>query len=327
MIARRLVFVSFICALLTGGEEASAQEFLLKGMAVNSAGKPAEYVVASLFKSEATAVKQALTDSLGLFSLSAERGDYILLLEQFGKELLKKEILLTRDINLGKIVIDESVMLKEVDIKSKKRLIEHQADRLVFNVESMVSASGGDDAELLSKIPGVKLRNGSISLVGKSTVGVMINDKPSLLTGEDLLNFLKSIPSDNILKVEVIANPPAKYSAEGNSGLINIVLKNPKQKQWDAALSSNYTQTAYARGTAGGNFNYQKNKLSVFGNINYGNGSRQLIFSSKMYYPDKVWTSSNPAACPELLNPCPTPSTLHSTPPQSNARAIKCDFS
>ncbi|PGH38834.1 MAG: TonB-dependent receptor, partial [Candidatus Nephrothrix sp. EaCA] len=295
MIKRKSVFVSFICVLLTAGKEASAQEFFLKGMAVNNAGKPAEYVSASLLKSDSTAVKQALTDSLGLFSLSAERGDYTLLLEQFGKEVLKKKILLSNNIDLGKIVIDESVMLKEVDIKSRRRLIEHQADRLVFNVESMVSASGGDAAELLSKIPGVKLQNSVISLVGKSTVNVMINDKPSLLTGEDLLNFLKSIPSDNILKVEVIANPPAKYSAEGNSGLINLVLKNPKQKQWDVALSSNYTQTAYARGTTGSNFNYQKNKLSVFGNINYGNGSRQLIFSSKMYYPDKVWTSSNPA--------------------------------
>src|SRR6218665_3752812 len=243
MIKRKSVFVSFICVLLTAGKEASAQEFFLKGMAVNNAGKPAEYVSASLLKSDSTAVKQALTDSLGLFSLSAERGDYTLLLEQFGKEVLKKKILLNNNIDLGKIVIDESVMLKEVDIKSRRRLIEHHADRLVFNVESMVSASGGDAAELLSKIPGVKLQN----------------------------------------------------SAEGNSGLINLVLKNPKQKQWDVALSSNYTQTAYARGTTGSNFNYQKNKLSVFGNINYGNGSRQLIFSSKMYYPDKVWTSSNPA--------------------------------
>jgi hypothetical protein len=71
----------------------------------------------------------------------------------------------------------------------------------------------------------VKTSDEAISIAGKSNVAVMINDRLLNLNGQELINYLKTLRSDDILKIEVITTPPAKYDAEGKSGLINIILK------------------------------------------------------------------------------------------------------
>jgi outer membrane receptor for ferrienterochelin and colicin len=58
---------------------------------------------------------------------------------------------------------------------------------------------------------------------------VLINDRPTQLTGDDLISYLKTLKSDEIKKIEVITNPPSKYTAEGNSGVLNIITKNAKK--------------------------------------------------------------------------------------------------
>ncbi|NAW51840.1 hypothetical protein GNY06_10860 [Elizabethkingia argentiflava] len=112
--------------------------------------------------------------------------------------------------------------IEEVEIIAKKKLIERKIDRLVFNVENSISAAGGDAMQALSLMPGVRVIDEKISVVGKNNVSVMVNDRIIPLSGDDLTNFLKTISSDNIKSIEIITTPPAKYDAEGNGGLINI---------------------------------------------------------------------------------------------------------
>jgi outer membrane receptor protein involved in Fe transport len=104
---------------------------------------------------------------------------------------------------------------------------------------------------------------------------------------------LKSIPSDNIKSIEVITTPPAKYDAEGNSGIVNIVLKKAKQDSWSAALRSTYRQSTYPTGAWGGQFNYQKNKIALSSSVNYVRGSFQQIETNKIYYPQTLWSEDD----------------------------------
>ena len=87
------------------------------------------------------------------------------------------------------------------------------------------------------------------------------------MDGVELQNYLKSIPTANIQKIEVITNPPAKYEAEGNSGLINIQLKEAKQDNWNAILRSTYQQATYENLTHGVGFSYKKGKFSTLADI------------------------------------------------------------
>ncbi len=191
--------------------------------------------------------------------------------------------------NLGTIVLKKEDQLDEVVITAKKPTIKRKVDRLVFTIENSIVASGGDAIDVLQKTPGVRVEGSNISLIGKNSVRVLINDRISSLTGEDLASYLRTLSSDDIAKIEVITNPPSKYEAEGNSGLINLVLKKVKRDYLGGNIRSTYRQATYASAFLGGGITYQKNKLSLFANINTGTGSIEINETNKIFYTQQTW--------------------------------------
>ncbi len=131
----------------------------------------------------------------------------------------------------------------------------------------------------------VKTSDEAISIAGKSNVAVMINDRLLNLNGQELINYLKTLRSDDILKIEVITTPPAKYDAEGKSGLINIILKKNANLGWNGSIqtSGNYywgKPTVSAR--SGATFNYQGEKLSLSTNLSVGDNYWQYNIYNNM---------------------------------------------
>lgn len=167
--------------------------------------------------------------------------------------------------------------IEQVNILVKKKLLERKADRLVFNVDASIASQGMDAGETLASVPMLKVDEnlGTISITGKSSVNVMINGKMLNLSGTALLNYLKSIRSENISKIEVITTPPAKYEAQGNSGLINIILKKNPNLGFSGNISTGLTQRTYFNGTTNGTLNYQTEKLSLSLKINYIDGAKR----------------------------------------------------
>ncbi|MDO5615566.1 MAG: outer membrane beta-barrel family protein [Cruoricaptor ignavus] len=164
-----------------------------------------------------------------------------------------------------KINIDTSDLQKEIEVinlTAKKKLIERKVDRLVYNVENSVAAQGMDAIDALSNTPMLKVdENGGISIVGKSGVSVMVNDRMLNLSGNELVNYLKAMRSDNIAKIEVITTPPAKYEAQGNSGIINIILKKNTNLGFSGNFSSSLTARSWFGGASNITLNYQSEKL------------------------------------------------------------------
>lgn len=113
------------------------------------------------------------------------------------------------------------------------------------------------------------------------------------LSGDNLTNFLKTIKSDNIKSIEVITAPPAKYDAEGNSGIVNIKLKKAKKDSWGGDFNSSYTKAKFDLGSIGSVFNYQKNKIAINSTINYTNGSTAPYQENYVYYPKVTWFETN----------------------------------
>ncbi len=258
----------------------------ITGKVTDENNQPLEFVVLTVMQNDSI-LKEEVVKEQGEFAVSLPAGTYSFNIIYFGKIILTREVAVTQSVNLGNLQATiGSLTLGEFVLEDTKNLIERKVDRLVFNVENTVAASGGDALDLLKITPRVKVENDKIAMIGKSGMSVMIDDRIVQLSGEELVNYLKNIPSDNIKSIEVITNPPAKYSAEGNSGLINIKLKKSINNSWSADIRSSYQQTTYARGSVGGNFNYRKNKLSFSTNINYSNGSNASQNITKVYYPD-----------------------------------------
>lgn len=167
--------------------------------------------------------------------------------------------------------------IEQVNILVKKKLLERKADRLIFNVDASIASQGMDAGETLANVPMLKVDEnlGTISITGKSSVNVMINGKMLNLSGTALLNYLKSIRSENISKIEVITTPPSKYEAQGNSGLINIILKKNPNLGFSGNISTGLTQRTYFNGTTNGTLNYQTEKLSLSLKTNYVKGAKR----------------------------------------------------
>jgi hypothetical protein len=238
-------------------------------------------------------VKFDVTRSDGSFTLHAPQGSYGFLVKQLGDTLYFQHLDLNGNVDMGVLQIKTSGELQTVNITAQKPLIERKVDRLVFNVENSVAATGGDALDALKVTPGVQVQNDQISMIGKSGLAVMINDRILNLSGDDLINYLKSIKSDDIQSIEVITTPPAKYDAEGNSGIINIKLKKAAPNSWSATLFGSYTQFKYANINEGASFRYNKNKLSFYANVSHNNGVAGYKTSNNIiHYPDTLYNST-----------------------------------
>ncbi|HEX8426390.1 outer membrane beta-barrel family protein [Hymenobacter sp.] len=162
--------------------------------------------------------------------------------------------------------------IKEVVILGKKPLIERKVDRYVFNIENSLAVSNTDAFEAVTMTPGVFSSNGSINIIGKGVTRVMLNDRLLTLAGDELRDFLKALPSNDIASIEVITTPPAKYDAEGNSGLINIKLKTVSLNSFSGSASGRLAQAAYTSGNGSTSLNMNQGKWTVSSSLsgNYG---------------------------------------------------------
>ena len=238
--------------------------------------------------------KTAISDEKGNFTLQLpENGDYLLEILQDGNKVYSKTISVNGNISENINIEPKTQNIQEVTVTGNKKLIERKIDRLVFNVENSVAATGGDALDALKITPGLQVQNDQISMIGKSGMAVMVNNRIMRLSGDDLTNFLKTIKSDDIKSIEVITNPPAKYEAEGNSGIVNIVLKKALPNSWNAALRTSYEQATLPTGSGGGSFNYQKNKIGVYASADYTKGSTLSLEQNEVNYPEQLWTTVN----------------------------------
>lgn len=266
----------------------------LKGVIKDSSNSVIAFANVVLTNQKNEIVKGTITDEKGEFILSAKKGKYEISISFLGYKDWVKEISVDNSYDFGIIILEESKnSLDEVVVTARKPLIERKVDRLIFNVDNSIAVVGGNGLDALKLTPRVKVQNDEISVIGKNNLAVMINGRIVQMSGEDLANYLKSLNSEDIKSIEVITNPPAKYSAEGNSGLVNIILKKPKNEAWNVSLRTIYQQATYAKGNIGGSFNMQKEKFQLSAAISYTNGSNAPQETNKVYYPNLTWDEVN----------------------------------
>ncbi|MBS1741602.1 MAG: TonB-dependent receptor [Bacteroidetes bacterium] len=169
-----------------------------------------------------------------------------------------------------------------VVVHSKKQFIERKIDKTVVNPDALISNTGTSAMEALEKAPGISIdKDDNISLKGKQGVIIMIDGKPSYLSGADLANFLRNLPSSNLEQIEIMTNPPAKFDASGNSGVINIKTKKNKQKGLNGSANLAYGQGFYPKTNNSFNLNYRNGKFNLYSTVsaNYRKNDRHLDIS------------------------------------------------
>lgn len=230
-----LIFYFFLLfsALYASNEAAPG---IIKGKVIESlSNTPVEYATVTLYTSkDSMMVDGVITNSEGLFEFKKiDLGEYNLIIRFMGFRKIFVQGIKIEDkrtvIDIGTVMLKADVTdLDEVEIVAEKPLVEYKIDRKVVNVDQQLQAQGGTAVDVLERIPSVSTDlEGNVALRGSTSFTVLIDGKPSILTGSDALN---QIPASTIEKIEIITNPSAKYDPDGTAGIINVITKKNSLK-------------------------------------------------------------------------------------------------
>jgi len=242
---------------------------------VSGSQKPVESATVSLLRAkDSSVIKLAVTGKTGVFEIEGKEGSYLLSVQAVGYNRyytgpFQLTAGTTHQVNTIELVA-QSKQLEGITVSSKKPLIEQKLDRTIVNVDASPTNVGATVLDVLEKSPGISVdKDGNISLKGKEGVMVLIDGRPTQLSGSDLANMLRSMNAGQLDQVEIMTNPPAKYDAAGNAGIINLKTKKNKQFGYNGSVSVSYGQGFYPKTYEAVNFNYRKGKVNLFTNFSH----------------------------------------------------------
>ena len=236
--------------------------------------KPLEFVNVSIRTTGTqTPLTGTVSDSTGVFRINrVKNGTYTLTASFIGYKSVEKEFMISptaRNVNVKNILLEEdSQVIDEIKVVGQRAQMRFEIDKKVFDVESNISQAGGSASELLENIPSVEVDNeGEISLRGNSSVTIWINGKASGLSADNQAQILEQIPAESIERIELITNPSAKFSPEGTSGIINIILKKNRKAGYYGSLQVG--ADILGGYNASGSINYSSGKIESYLNVGY----------------------------------------------------------
>ncbi len=247
-----------------------SQTFNIKGLAKSENNEAVPFATIAVFKvKDSTLVKADVADANGGFKISnIPIGQFYISVNSVGFQKFNSNIfeIVDKDKDLPPSVLKvETRELQEVVVRSQKPMVEVLADKTVFNVQSSLSATGTTGFELLRKAPGIIIDNNeNLILEGKTGVLIYIDGKPSVLTGQDLTNFLKTLQASDIEAIEIITQPSSRYDAAGTAGIINLKLKKDKRFGTNGTVALGAAYGVYGKLNGSISLNNRNKKTNLF---------------------------------------------------------------
>lgn len=229
----------------------------------------------ALYKVEdKTFVKSVTTDNSGNFSLELLEKPNLFYLE-IGALGYQSQTIVLKDSGLLIIKLNTNAtqILKEVSIVSRKKAVTIKGDKIVYDLEQLGIGTANNGLETMQQLPGISLdKDENIKFRGSTGIQIMINGKKSMLQGDALREFIRSLKGDDIKYVEIISQPSARYEATGTTGILNIVLKKNITKTFSGSIYTYGKYGEYVGYQNGGRFFYNDDKWSINTNGSYYKG-------------------------------------------------------
>lgn len=197
----------------------------------------------------------------------------------------------------------KSKEIEAVTVIARKPTVESKADRTVFNVANSSILAGNTTWDIMRMTPLVSIDNNDNVRAEGESVTVYINDRKSVFTGKELKEYLKTIPADNLLKIEVITSPSSRYESAG--AVINIVLKKRDDEGMKGSISLTNTQNTKNNQYGSLNLNYHRKNFTQTFTGSYSdnifitkNSSKNTFYadnSVSMIDSESTYTGKNPS--------------------------------
>lgn len=300
---KSLFFTAFFLCIWANTQSIFAQtssKSIIKGIVKDNEKKPLPFANVALHKAaDSVLVKVVVTEENGTYEFeNLTANSYYISISYIGFQKYKSarlDLALNEVLQIPDIELVNNTTLAEVTVTYTKPFAEKKIDRTVVNPDALIGNAGTNALEVLEKSPGVQVeQDGAIRLKGKSGVVVFVDDKPTYMSADALTSFLRSLPSSSIESIEIMTNPPAKYDAAGNAGVINIRLKKTTVRGLNGGINLSAGQGFYTRSNNSANLNYRVNKVNLFGNISYNmdNSYQDLVIERNYLQANGNLTSS-----------------------------------
>jgi hypothetical protein len=264
----------------------------ISGEIINNNHSPAAFATVTLLnQADSSLIKGAISDTSGKYHFEKiPFGNYVIAVSVAGmNKAYTKPFSLNEansEITIPVISLESNTkVLQGVQVKAIKPFIEHKPGQTIVNVENSPVAAGNSVMEALEKSPGIFVdQDGNISMNGKGGVTVMFNGQPTHLSASQLATMLKAMPASSVSQIELMTQPPAKYSAAGTAGLINIVLKKNTSMGFNGNLTAGAGYGQYAKYNAGGSLNYKNKHFSLYSNYNFAHTKNKFKMDIDRYF-------------------------------------------
>ncbi|QKX06000.1 TonB-dependent receptor [Aquimarina sp. TRL1] len=252
----------------------------IKGVIVDaSTQSPIPYAtIVVKSKQDQITLTGGISNDKGKFEIEAiSSGDIVVLIQFIGYKTIRREISLKNTIeDMGILSLSEEAQaLASVDIIAERSTIEQRIDRKVINVGKDLTTAGASAADIMSNIPSVDVdQDGNVSLRGNTNVQVFIDGKPTNISSDQLL---QQIPSTSIKKIELITNPSAKYTPEGMSGIINVVLRKEVTTGFNGSVNTGFIVWDHIQFNGSTDLNYKTGDINIYGSYGTNLRKRRVI--------------------------------------------------
>lgn len=265
--------------LFMWGAVAAQAQVVLTGQVSEAAGRPAVFATISLHSvGDSAVVKGGITDETGHFRLTGIKpGPYFVSARAVGFQPAYSAAF-TADagpLELPGLTLQvQERTLQEVTVKTQRPLVEQLPDRVVLNVENSVITKGNKVNDLLRYVPRVSVgSDGGLSVANKNNVLILVDGRQ--MGQAALTSFLQNFSAEDILKIEAITNPSARYDA-GFGAVINIVTRRVLEQGLNGRAQLSYSQGQYGRFTPDASLNWRQGRWSAF-------GSASLYLNAQFY--------------------------------------------
>lgn len=278
----------FFVALFINVITAANGQIRIFGRVTGSDEKPLSQATVLLLKpKDSSLFKGTITNDNGAYFFeNIAEGEYLLSYSFTGYVQVYSTVFKvpagTGSSDKGTTVLNVNKVLDNVTVAARKPLYEQKIDRLMINVAASITSAGLTVLDVLERSPGVLVDrvSNSLSINGKSGIIVMINNKRNYLDMAGLIQMLASMPSGSIERIEIITTPPANFDAEGNAGIINIILKSNGQFGTNGSFTLSGGYQKGENNAASLNINHRKGKINLFGN-----------YDASRYHSQQLWTN------------------------------------
>ena len=227
-----LLFALFIASV--SYSFAQTKTVTVSGLINDKAAKTALPFVNVVLKTEKDTIfiTGTVSNEEGRFTLSGIKpGNYFMEVSYVGYIIKRQSLFvgtLSEFLEVPPVELESNLVLSEVIVTDKQDEVSGKMDKKTFAVEDNISQSGGSVLQTMQNLPGVTVQDGKVALRGNDKVAILIDGRQTALTGMGGQSGLDNIPASAIEKIEIINNPSAKYDANGNAGIINIIYKKNK---------------------------------------------------------------------------------------------------